>query len=75
MAGSNTYNGGTTLSTGQFDIDNAAALGTGALTISAGSIGNTSTAALTLSTNNAEKWNGSFSPSPAATTSTWAPAQ
>ncbi len=60
LAASNTYSGGTTLSAGQLNINNAAALGTGALTISGGTIGNTSGAAITLSTGNAENWNGNF---------------
>ena len=42
LAGSNTYSGGTTLSAGQLNINNAAALGTGTFTISGGTIGNTS---------------------------------
>ena len=60
LAGSNTYTGGTTLSAGQLDLNNASALGTGAFTISGGTIGNTSGAAITLSTNNAQNWNGNF---------------
>ena len=60
LAGSNTYSGGTTLSAGQLNLNNASALGTGTLTISGGTIGNTSGAALTLSTNNAQNWNGNF---------------
>ena len=58
LTGSDTYSGGTTLSGGQLNINAAAALGSGALTISGGTIGNTSTAAITLSTNNAQTWNG-----------------
>ncbi len=60
LAGSNTYSGGTTLSAGQLDLNNASALGTGTFTISGGTIGNTSGAAITLSTNNAQFWNGDF---------------
>ena len=60
LAGSNTYTGGTTLSSGQLNLNNASALGSGALTISGGTIGNTSGAAITLSTNNAQNWNGDF---------------
>jgi autotransporter-associated beta strand protein len=60
LAGSNGYSGGTTLLGGELDINNAAALGSGALTISGGALGNSSTAALTLSTNNAQNWNGNF---------------
>ena len=60
LDGSNTYSGGTTLSAGQLNINNAATLGTGTFTISGGTLGNTSGTALTLSTNNAENWNGNF---------------
>ena len=42
LGGSDTYSGGTTLSAGQLNLNNAAALGSGALTISGGTIGNTS---------------------------------
>ena len=61
LGGANTYSGGTTLSAGQLNLNNASALGTGALTISGGAIGNTSGNAITLSTNNAQNWNGDFS--------------
>ncbi len=60
LAGADTYSGGTTLSSGQLDLNNASALGTGPLTISGGTIGNTSGAAVTLSSNNAQNWNGNF---------------
>ena len=60
LAGSDTYSGGTTLSAGQLNINAASALGTGPFTISGGTIGNTSGAAITLSTNNAQNWNGDF---------------
>ncbi len=60
LGGSNTYGGGTTLSAGQLNLDNASALGAGTFTISGGTIGNTSGAAITLSTNNAQNWNGDF---------------
>ena len=60
LAGSDTYSGGTTLSAGRLNVNNAAALGTGPLTISGGTIGNTSGGAITLSTNNAQNWNGNF---------------
>src|SRR5262249_6750962 len=57
----NTYSGGTTLSGGSLNINNATALGTGAFTIAAGTtIDNTSAAAITLSSNNAQTWNGDF---------------
>ncbi len=60
LAGSNSYTGGTTLSGGQFNINNASALGTGSFTISGGSIGNTSGGTIVLSTTGAENWNGNF---------------
>ena len=60
LAGSDTYSGGTTLSAGRLGINNAAALGSGPLTISGGTIGNASSGAITLSSNNAQTWSGNF---------------
>ena len=60
LGGSNTYSGGTTLSTGQLNVNNASALGTGTFTISGGTIDNTSGGNFTLSTNNPQNWNGNF---------------
>ncbi len=59
----NGYTGGTTLSAGTLNINNASAIGTGRLTISANGtqIDNTSGSAIILSTNNAQAWNGNFS--------------
>jgi len=56
----NTYSGGTTLNDGTLNLGNAAAIGTGALTIAGGTLDNTSGSAMTLSSNNAQNWNGSF---------------
>ncbi|MHA3770792.1 beta strand repeat-containing protein [Verrucomicrobiota bacterium sgz303538] len=56
----NTYSGGTTLNAGTLKIGHAAALGTGTLTIAGGTLDNTSGAPLTLTANNAQKWNGNF---------------
>ena len=56
----NTYSGGTTVSSGQLNINSATAIGTGPLTISGGTISNTFGFGITLSTNNAQNWNGSF---------------
>jgi len=57
----NTFSGGLTYSSGgTLRINNASALGTGTFTISSGSIDNTSGAAITLSTNNAQNWNNNI---------------
>ena len=56
----NTYSGGTTISSGQLNINIASALGTGALTITGGEISNTSGGAITMSGNIPQNWNGSF---------------
>jgi autotransporter-associated beta strand protein len=60
LSGANTYSGGTTLSGGTLALNNASAIGTGTFTISSGTIDNTSGSAITLSTNNAQNWNGDF---------------
>ena len=60
LSGSNTYSYGTTLSAGQLNINNAHALGNGSLTINGGTIANTSTGAITISTATAESWNADF---------------
>ena len=62
LSGVNTYTGGTTLTSGTLDINNASALGgiTGnTFTINGGTIDNTSGAAITTS-NYAQAWNGDF---------------
>ena len=59
LSGGNTYSGGTTLNSGTLNVNNAAALGTGPLTIAGGAINNTSAAAITTG-NNAININGSF---------------
>ena len=56
----NTYSGGTTLNSGTLVINNASAIGSGTLTINGGTLNNTSASAITLSTNNAQSWNGNF---------------
>jgi autotransporter-associated beta strand protein len=61
LSGADTFTGGTTLSAGQLNINNAKALGTGTFTVSGGTIDNTSGAAITDSNNNAQAWNGDFS--------------
>ena len=61
LSASNSYSGGTTLSAGSLNINNASALGTGALTVAAtGTIDNTSGSALTLAANNPQAWNADF---------------
>ena len=65
LSGANTYGGGTTLSAGQLNINNGgdathSAIGTGALTISGGTLDNTSSGDVTLAPNNAQNWNGDF---------------
>ncbi|MGD0770656.1 MAG: autotransporter-associated beta strand repeat-containing protein, partial [Tepidisphaeraceae bacterium] len=60
LCGANTFSGGTTLSAGQLNVNGAAAIGTGTLTLNGGTIDNTSGSAITLSTNNAQTWGASF---------------
>ncbi len=62
LNGSNTHSGGTTLSSGQLNINNATALGAaaGTFTISGGTIDNTTGGSITLSNNNPQAWNGDF---------------
>lgn len=61
ITNSNTYSGGTNVSGGTLNINNASAIGTGTLTLAAGAaINNTSGSAITLSTNNPQTWNGDF---------------
>jgi fibronectin-binding autotransporter adhesin len=55
----NTYSGGTTLSAGRLNLNNASAIGTGAFTITGGSIDAT-VPGITLSTNNVLNLNADF---------------
>ncbi|HEX8323555.1 MAG TPA: autotransporter-associated beta strand repeat-containing protein, partial [Tepidisphaeraceae bacterium] len=60
LGGANTFTGGIMLSAGTLNLNHAAAVGTGGLTIAAGStIDNTSGGAITLN-NNLQTWSGSF---------------
>ncbi len=58
----NSYTGGTNLVAGQLNINSTKAIGTVAsiLTISGGTIDNTSAGDITLANNNPQKWNGDF---------------
>ncbi|HEY2341849.1 MAG TPA: autotransporter-associated beta strand repeat-containing protein, partial [Chthoniobacteraceae bacterium] len=60
LATSNAYTGGTVLNAGQLNINSASAIGTGLLTISGGTIDNTSGAPIALTTNNTQSWLGNF---------------
>jgi fibronectin-binding autotransporter adhesin len=59
LAGANTLDGGVTLSAGTLSLGNAAALGTGPLTLAGGNL-DSSVASLALSTNNTQTWSGDF---------------
>lgn len=59
LSGANTYSGGTTLNAGTLGLHSSSAIGTGTLTITGGTLDNTSGSAVTLSTNNAVALNGS----------------
>jgi autotransporter-associated beta strand protein len=60
LTGANTYTGGTTVSGGQLNLNNASAIGTGGLTLKGGAFDNTSGSAITLASNPAETWIGNF---------------
>ena len=60
ISNTNTYSGGSTLSAGLLNINSAQALGAGLLTISGGTLGNTSGAAIVNANNNPQVWSGSF---------------
>ena len=56
ISSSNSYAGGTTLTAGRLNVNNASALGAGTVTITGGTLGNTSGTAITLTTNNLQTW-------------------
>jgi fibronectin-binding autotransporter adhesin len=61
LRGANSYSGGTTLSEGTLNLNNAAVLdATSVFTIAGGAIDNTSGAALALATNPTQTWSGDF---------------
>jgi fibronectin-binding autotransporter adhesin len=57
ISSTNSYSGGTTLNAGTLNINSATAIGTGPLIINGGTIDNTSSGAVTLTTNNIQTWN------------------
>ncbi len=62
LAAANTFSGGTQLNSGNLQIGNAAALGTGLFAIATGtSFDNVTGSAMTLSGNNAQSWAGTIS--------------
>ena len=61
LSGANSFSGGVNLNAGQLNINNATAIGSGPLTIAANTvIDNSTAAAITLTNNNAQNWNGNF---------------
>ena len=60
LGGANTFSGGTILSAGTLNVNSTTALGTAAVTLSGGTLDNTSGGALSLANNNAQNWNGDF---------------
>ena len=61
LSGNNSgYSGSVNLTAGQLNINSASALGTGAFTISGGTIDNTSGGDITLTTNSQQNWNADF---------------
>ena len=60
LSAPSTYTGGTTVNNGVLAINAPSGIGTGVLTINGGGLDNTSGSPVTLSTNNAQTWNGNF---------------
>ena len=60
LSGVNTFSGGTTLFSGTLALNNGAALGSGSLEIDGGTLDNTSGGPVTLTNNNPQTWNNSF---------------
>ncbi len=60
LTGANTYSGGTLLYSGQLNLNSTSAIGTGGFTSQGGTIDNTSSGPITLTTNNLIMWGGSI---------------
>ena len=60
LSNANTFSGGVTMSAGTLNLNHSAAPGTGKLTITGGTLDNTSGSALTLVNNNPQAWDGDF---------------
>ena len=60
LSGANTFGGGLTLSAGTLNLNSATAPGNGSITITGGTLDNTSGTSLTLTNNNTQSWNGDF---------------
>ncbi len=60
ISNANTYTGGTILDQGALNLNNPAAIGTGTLTLAGGTLDNTSSGPITLSTNNQQVWANDF---------------
>jgi autotransporter-associated beta strand protein len=60
LTGNNTYTGPTILTQGRLNVNSATAVGTGAVTLTAGMLDNTSVGAVTLTNNNAVTVGGNF---------------
>ncbi len=60
LGGESTSANGTSVTAGQLNLNHAKSLGTGDLVIGGGTIGNTSGAAVVITTTNAQTWNGNF---------------
>ncbi|MES2440745.1 MAG: autotransporter-associated beta strand repeat-containing protein [Verrucomicrobiota bacterium] len=60
LGGANTYSGITNFTSGNLNLNNASAIGTGAFFLAGSSLDNTSGAAVALTTNNTQSWDSDF---------------
>lgn len=60
LSGNNSFTGGVSLSAGTLNLNSATALGSGTFTVTGGSIGTSIAAGTTLTSNNAQAWDGNF---------------